>query len=295
MLLGANGQVGQALRAEPLPADWELRPYARQELDITDHMAVQAAMHDYRPDVIINPAAVTNVDAAQHDPQLALAVNFDAIANFAAQCSAMDIPFIHLSTDYVFDGRDGEVPYKPDDKVNPINIYGDSKFMGEEALRHELAWHVILRVSSVFSVFSKNLLTGILGSIDTQDEIRAAEDQICAPTYAPDIAKGILAIVSAILKGQHNIYGTYHLCGTPAVTRLEFVQTIMDAYAPYTQKRPRITPVSVHDTQGKAPRPAYSVMDCAKTQAVFGVVQRDWRIGLGEALEALMQKRRNTA
>jgi len=294
MLLGANGQVGQAIRAEPLPEGWKLGAYGHAELDITQHRLVHKAMQDFMPDIIINSAAMTNVDGAEKDHATALAINFEALANLAAQASSMDVLVIHISTDYVFDGRDGGTPYKPDDKVNPINIYGDTKFMGEEALRHELPWHVILRVSSVFSAFGRNLLTGIINTIDEKDEIKAVSDQIASPTYAPDIAKAIFVIASAIFKGKPDGFGTFHFCGTPPATRLEFIQAIMDTYAPHTPKRPKITPISLKESNaGRAERPAYSVLDCEKVRAVYGIEQSDWRVGLAEAVESLQKARLN--
>src|SRR5271168_5398764 len=142
MLLGANGQVGQALRAADLPADWELGAYGRAECDILDHRAVQNAVRVFKPDLIINAAAMTAVDKCETEEELAMAANFEAPANLAAQCASTDVPLIHISTDYVFDGTDGEIPYRHDSPMNPVNTYGYSKMMGEEAVRHELAWHV---------------------------------------------------------------------------------------------------------------------------------------------------------
>jgi dTDP-4-dehydrorhamnose reductase len=291
LLLGANGQVGQAIRAEPLPAGWQLHCYGHGELDITDHRATQIVLHEIKPDIIVNAAAMTAVDACETDHDKALAINFEAMANIAAQASAIDAPIIHLSTDYVFDGRDGAVPYKPDDKVNPLSIYGDSKFMGEEVLRHEFPWHVILRVSSVFSAFGRNLLTGIVQTIEEKDEIRAASDQIASPTYAPDIAKAVLTVAASILGGKPDGFGTFHLCGAPPATRVEFVQAIMDAWAPYGKKRARLTPVTLKETSaGRAERPAYSVLDCGKIRAVYGVEQTDWRVRLSEAVATLARR-----
>ncbi len=292
MLTGANGQIGQALRNGPLPAGWELGAYSRAEFDITDHGAVQAAMRDFKPDFIVNAAAMTAVDKAEGDLHQATIVNFEALANLAAQCSAMDIPLLHLSTDYVFDGQDNEVPYKTDDKMNPVNVYGHSKMMGEEALRHELAWHIILRVSSVFSSFSRNILTNFLKMIDERDELKIITDQKSCPTYAPDIAKAIIEMAKAVCAGKHDGFGTFHYCGEPAVTRFELFGEIMKAYAPYTERHPSVVPVKSADLPGFAPRPAYSVLDCSKIRDVYGIAQRPWRDGLRDAMTILMRERR---
>jgi dTDP-4-dehydrorhamnose reductase len=290
MLLGASGQMGQALRAETLPSDWDLRGYSHAECDITDHRVVQKTVHDLRPDLIINAAAMTAVDACEKDIDGAAAANFEGPANLAAQCAALDVPLIHLSTDYVFDGRDGEKPYQPYDQMSPLSTYGATKMMGEEAIRHAHAFHVILRISSVFSAFGANILTKTLQWIDQRDELKLVTDQKSCPTYAPDAAKTILAIGTAILKGSATGFGTFHYCNTPPATRFEFAQAVMDAYAPFTARRPKILPAVSADFPGLAERPAWSVLDCEKTKALYGIPQKPWREGLNEAVQALIKR-----
>jgi dTDP-4-dehydrorhamnose reductase len=292
LLLGATGQVGQALIAETLPADWELGAFGRAKCDITDHRATQRALRDFGPDLVINAVAMTNVDRCEREQDLAVAVNFEAPANLAAQCSAMDVPLIHLSTDYVFDGKNGGRPYKPDDEMDPVNIYGNTKMMGEESVRHEMAWHVILRVSSIFSAFGSNLLTRTLAMIEQKDELKIVTDQTSCPTYAPDLAKVLIVLTDAILRGKHNAFGTFHFCGEPAVTRFEFTQAIMEAYAPHSAKNPRLLPALSSDFPGSAERPSYSVLDCAKIRDLYGIAQRPWREGLTEAIASLQQQGR---
>jgi dTDP-4-dehydrorhamnose reductase len=290
--LARAGQVGQALAAEP--HGWELTACARAELDITDPRATHKAMRDLKPDLIINAAAMTNVDACEKDRERAEAVNFRAPANLAAQCSVHDIPLIHLSTDYVFDGRDGGVPYTTEAQMNPLSVYADTKMMGEMAVRQELAWHIVLRVSSVFSAFGTNLLTKTVALLAKNDEVKIVSDQTSCPTYAPDLAKALIVLTDGILRGKHDGFGTFHYCGKPATTRLEFVQAIMEAYAPYTQKRPRILPALSSDFPGFAERPAYSVLDCAKIRAAYSIEQKPWREGLAEAVTSLHQQGKAT-
>jgi len=295
MLLGATGQVGQALRAEPMPQDWQLAAFGRQECDITDHRAVKDKIHTIKPDIVINAAAMTAVDKCETEQDAAMAANFDGPANLAAQCSAIDAPLIHLSTDYVFDGTESERPYRPDDAMSPLSVYGHSKMMGEEAIRHGHPWHVILRISSVFSAYGTNLLTKMIQSIETRDELKIVTDQKSCPTPAQDVARGIITIAGAILGGKSNGFGTFHLCGTPAAVRIEFMQAIMDAYAPYTARRPKILPALSSDFPGFAERPAYSALDCTKTREIYGIEQRPWRDGLNEAMQLLMQGRSKVA
>lgn len=295
MLLGAAGQVGLALRHRSSLADWELGAFGHAECDITDHRAVQDAMQSFKPDLVINAAGMTNVDLCEKEQDRAVACNFEAPANLAAQCSVMDIPLIHLSTDYVFDGSESETPYKPDDKMNPLSVYGNTKMMGEESVRHEMAWHVILRISSVFSAFGNNLLTRTLKLIDERDELKIVTDQKSCPTHAAEVATALITMTNAILKGKTDGFGTFHLCGTPSVTRFEFVQEILNAYAPFTARRPKIVPAKSADFPGTAIRPAYSALDCAKIGALYGITQKPWREGLADAMQMLMRGRRKVA
>jgi dTDP-4-dehydrorhamnose reductase len=290
LLLGAAGQVGQALRAETLPFDWELTACGSAECDITQPRATNKALMELKPDLVINAAAMTNVDACEKDRERAEAVNFHAPANLAAQCSVHDIALIHLSTDYVFDGRDGNVPYAEDAQMSPLSVYADTKMMGEMAVRQELAWHVVLRVSSVFGAFGANILTRGLAMLAKNDEVKIVDDQISCPTYAPDLAGALVTLTDAILRGKHSGFGTFHCCGEPAASRFEFMQAVMEAYAPYTDKRPRILPASSADFPGFAERPAYSVLDCAKIREVYGIEQKSWKTGLNEAILALHQQ-----
>lgn len=297
MFFGAAGQVGQAFQHQfnhpGFPRNWEIGLFSRAECDITDPMALRAAIQSFKPDLLINAAGLTHVDQAEKDEILAAKVNFHATANMAAQCSAMDIPMIHLSTDYVFDGTENS-PYQTDDAMNPINHYGASKMMGEEAVRHELAWHVVLRVSSVFSAFGRNILTNTIKMIEEHDELRMVTDMISCPTPATHIAQALIVIGAQLLDGKANGYGTFHLCGTPPCSRFAFTQAIMEAYAPHTARRPAISPVERSAFANLAPRPAYSVLDCSKIKDVYGIAQRPWQEGLDEAI-ALLATNRATA
>ena len=290
LLLGAAGQIGQALQHHNLPVDWQLGSLTRTECDITDRRSVQQAVQSFKPDLVINAAAMTAVDLCEKEQDKAMAVNFEAAATIAAQCSTHDIPLIHLSTDYVFDGHDGGRPYTVHHKMSPLSVYGHSKMMGEEAIRHSHPWHAILRVSSVFSEFGQNLLPRMLNLIDTRDELKIVTDQISCPTYAPDIAEALVTMTHGILAGTFDRFGTFHYCGEPAVTRMEFVQAIMASYAPYTDRRPTIGAALSTDFPGLAERPVYSVLDCKRIHDVYGIAQRPWQTGLAKAIGILRTK-----
>jgi dTDP-4-dehydrorhamnose reductase len=295
MLLGANGQMGQALRQPALPTDWQLGAFGHAECDITDHRAMQVALHHFKPALVINAAAMTAVDACEKNPDSAVAVNFEAAANLAAQCAFIDVPLIHLSTDYVFDGTDNERPRRPDDKMNPVNVYGNTKLMGEESIRHEHPWHVILRISSVFSQYGNNLLIKALKSIDENDELNIVTDQTACPTYAPDAAKAIISIADALLHGKVDGFGTYHYCGDPAATRMEFMQEVMKRYAPFTTKRPALHAARSSDFPALAQRPAYSALDCSKIKDIYGIAPQAWRERLAECIQVMMSHKGKAA
>lgn len=284
LLIGGSGQVGQALRAEALPDSWMLTSPPRSECDLTDHAQMQATLNRYTPDLVINTASMTNVDACEKDPDAAVAANFEGPANLAAQCCHRDIPLIHLSTDYVFDGQDGARPYLPDDPMNPLNHYANTKMMGEESIRHEMPWHVILRVASVYSAYGTNIFTKLIAAIETKDELRMVTDQTGSPTYAPDIAKAIITIAETILSGRADVYGTYHLAGDTPMTRHQFAQDVMAAYAPHTARLPTLYPAVSSDFLGFAPRPAYSVLDSSKLTSIFGIGASAWQKGLAESV-----------
>ena len=283
MFLGAAGQMGQAMRHATAPADMEITFCTRADCDITNMNSLRYAFQSMQPDLVINAAAMTAVDLCEKEKDAARAANFEGPTNLAALCLATDAPLIHISTDYVFDGKDGEVPYTTDFLMNPLNAYGETKMLGEEAIRHELPWHVILRVSSVFSAYGTNLLTKALKMIDTHDEIKSVTDQKTCPTYAPEIAKAIFVIADEILRGKSDGFGTFHLSGAGECNRLQFMQAILEAYAPYTTILPALTA----DFPGFAERPAYSVLNCEKIERVYGIKQKSWRDGITEAVRTL--------
>lgn len=290
MLLGAAGQIGQAIQhlslLKEVPENWELCLFSRADCDITNPSMLRDAIQKTEPELVINAASLTNIDEAERDENLAMATNFHAVAQMAAQCSALDIPIIHLSTDYVFDGRE-HTPYKPDDQMNPLNTYGGSKMMGEEALRHEHPWHVILRVSSVFSAFRRNILTAALALAEERDELRFVTDIVSTPTYALDVARAIVTIGNALLDGKVDGYGTFHLTGEPMASRFDFVEEVLKAYEPYTTRRPKLVATVCAEFADSVRRPAYSVMDCAKIKTVYGIEQKPWKEGLRDALAML--------
>jgi dTDP-4-dehydrorhamnose reductase len=277
LLFGGSGQVGTVFRQAALPEGWHLLAPTRTECDFTKPGDIACVMRDFGPDIVINAAAISSVDQCEADPDAAREINFHAVANLAAQCSTLDAPLIHLSTDYVFDGREAGRPYLADDKMNPLNVYGQTKMMGEEAVRHAIHWHVILRCPLIFSAYGKNILTTTLRRINCESEIAAVSDQVTAPASASTIVDALMTVASAILHGKGNGFGTFQMAGEPQATRFEFLQAIMESYAPYTDRRPALTSVKSADMHSRTPRPAYTVMNADKIGEVYGIAPHGWR------------------
>jgi dTDP-4-dehydrorhamnose reductase len=294
LLFGGNGQIGQALQNQPVPAGWACYAPARDICDLTRPGDIAKAFSSFEPDIVINAAAMTDVDACEKDRATATEINFHAVAHIAGQCDTADAPLIHLSTDYVFDGSEGSAHvYQTDDAMNPLSVYGQTKMLGEEAVRHGLYWHVIARTSLVFSACSTNALTRMLRQIDTQDEIRVTADQTANPTSAGAVAEALIMIANAILHGKGDGFGTFHICGAPAATRAEFTQAVIDAYAPHSNRRPRIVAVTNSNNPNRAPRPLHSAMSGAKARDVYGIQPRSWREDLIQAVDQYVKEKKS--
>lgn len=291
LIFGGRGQVGKAIQNQQLPENWRLHAPESSACDLRNPGDIARAMRATNPDLVINAAAMTNVDSCESDREAARQINFESVATMAAFCTELNAPLLHISTDYVFDGKDIDRPYTPDDLMAPVNFYGDSKMMGEEAARHGTHWHTIIRTSYVFSADGDNVLTRLLRQIDEKDEIKAASDQVSSPTSADALAESLVAMATAILGGKADGFGTFHVCGAPPASRFDFLRAVMDAYAPHTARRPTLTPVSFTPMPGYAVRPLYTPLDCAKTERVYGIKTRDWREDLRLAVGKIIDQR----
>jgi dTDP-4-dehydrorhamnose reductase len=292
LVLGARGQVGQELRRLAWPAGYELAAFGRDGVDITQHDAVVAAVARERPDIVVNAAAYTAVDRAEGEPDAAWANNCTGPANLAAACRDVAIPLIHLSTDYVFDGSQTG-PYREDDPVKPLGVYGKSKEAGDRAVREALAEHVILRTAWVYSPHGHNFVKTMLRLAAERPVLRVVADQIGSPTSAADIAAAIRAIVQQLDAGNSS-WGTYHFAGGGAVTWHGFAQAIFELASQFSSTGrgppPRIEAITTADYPTPARRPANSVLDCSRIGEVFGVVPRPWRQALAEVIGELHER-----
>jgi dTDP-4-dehydrorhamnose reductase len=288
LVLGAGGQVGLELRRLAWPSGYDLDAFGRDGVDITEREAVAAAVARERPDIVINAAAYTAVDRAETEPDAAWASNCTGPANLAAACRDAAIPLIHLSTDYVFDGSKPG-PYREDDPVKPLGVYGQSKEAGDCAVREALARHVILRTAWVYSAHGHNFVKTMLRLAAERPVLRVVADQIGSPTGAADIAAAIGAIVQQLDAGNSR-WGTYHFAGGGTVTWHGFAQAIFELATPWRGPPPLVEAIATADYPTPARRPANSVLDCSRIGEVFGIVPRPWRQALAEVIGELYER-----
>lgn len=276
LVFGQSGQVASELR--------RLAPEAvflgRDAADLIDPAACAAAIRAHAPEAVINAAAWTAVDKAESEEAAATVVNGDAPAAMARECAARGIPFVHISTDYVFDGV-GETPFAPDHPAAPLGAYGRSKLAGERGVRAAEGVHVILRTSWVFSVHGANFLKTMLRLGHQRESLNVVADQIGGPTPARAVAAACLTIADQ-LRADPDKTGIYHFSGAPDVSWADFAREIMARAG--LACRVEDIPTSAYPTPAR--RPANSRLDCAGLQ-VLGLARPDWKTAVAEALQEL--------
>ena len=276
LVFGRTGQVATELaRAAPGAAF-----LGRAEADLSDPGACAAAIRDRAPDAVINAAAWTAVDAAETDEAAAHVVNADAPAAMAAACAARRVPFLHVSTDYVFDGS-GEVPWREDDPTAPLGAYGRTKLAGERGVRDAGGPHAILRTSWVFSAHGSNFVRTMLRLSETRDALSVVDDQVGGPTPAADIAATLLALADRLRDGHRG--GTYHYGGAPPVSWAGFARETFRRAG----RAVEVIGIPSSDYPTPAARPLNSRLDGARLLAEHGIAPPDWRAGLDAVLAEL--------
>jgi dTDP-4-dehydrorhamnose reductase len=298
LLAGKNGQVGSELH-RLLPALGRVVAPDRQQLDLLNPASIRQLVREVRPQLIVNAAAYTAVDAAETDKGHAHAINAEAPALLAAEANRVGAVLLHYSTDYVFDGKKTE-PYDEVDPTTPLNVYGVTKLAGEDAIRRSGAAHLIFRTSWVYAKRGRNFLLTILRLATEREELKIVCDQIGSPTCAFDIA----AATSRILRGIYErdvvtsefarVVGTYHMTAAGQTTWYDFAKAILEQaseaneqmswVASVTKGLPLITqrvlPITSNEYRSAASRPAYSVLSNSHLTRTFGFELPDWRIQL---------------
>jgi dTDP-4-dehydrorhamnose reductase len=277
LVFGRTGQVATELQ---LRAD--VTALGRAEADLGDPAACAAAIIAYQPDVVINAAAYTAVDLAQEQAALAQTVNGDAPGAMARACASLDIPFLHISTDYVFDGS-GTAPWRVNDPVAPLGVYGSTKAAGEDAVRAAGGRYGIMRTSWVFSAHGANFVKTMLRLSETRDALNVVNDQIGGPTPAGAIADALLAMAQAMVAGHKG--GTYHYAGSPAVSWEDFAREIFAT----AQRAVTVTGITTAQYPTPAKRPLNSRLDCSVLGTDFNISPPDWKTDLANIVSDLIR------
>jgi len=238
------------------------------------------------PDIVINAAAYTSVDSAESDVDHAFAVNCDGPKNLAVACEQANIPLIHISTDYVFDGSKQEA-YIEDDPVSPLSIYGSSKLAGESAVQMHCSKYIILRTSWVFSSQGNNFVKTMLNLGVDRDELRIVADQYGCPTSAGELARAIYAVLESHL--NESMWGIYHFCQPEPTTWFGFADAIFDEARKQgvVLKVSTLNAILTSDFPTSAKRPVNSVMDCWKFSQTFNFTIKPWAESLAGIVKEL--------
>jgi len=284
LVTGCYGQVGTELMALAENYGHKAVGFDHDTLDISQQFAVNSCMQAEQPDVVVNAAAYTAVDKAEDDKPKAKAVNATAVGYLAQACKALDIPLVHISTDYVFDGSK-EGAYIESDTVSPLGVYGETKLEGEALVQSECDKHYIFRTSWVFSAHGNNFVKTMLRLGAEREELGIVADQRGKPTSAREIAR----VIYEVLNSNNQTWGIYHLAQPNAVTWFDFAQSIFDEAKQrgFSLRVKKVNAITTADFPTPAKRPENSELDCNKLEATFDIELRPWKESLVEVIKDL--------
>lgn len=272
-LTGKEGQIGWELERTLAPLG-EVRAFNRSDFDLANHDLMRKLLHDFRPDIIVNAAAYTNVDKAESEKDLALTINGIAPGILAEEAKHINAILVHYSTDYVFDGE-ASSPYDENDTPHPINYYGESKLIGERAITAMGGRYLILRTSWVYGTRRKNFMTTMLNQGMEKESLSIVDDQIGSPTWCRSVAE---ATAQVLCQNLIKKWGIYHLTDAGQTTWYDFAEAIFNQCSHVSKPELKKIPTSAY--QSPAKRPKYSVLSNAKIAKAFGIVLPDWKKGL---------------
>lgn len=284
LVFGASGQVASALLDAAVPG-LDIVALGRPEGDLTDPEVPARMIASQAPDIVINAAAYTAVDKAEDDQDAAFALNAEGPGRLAEACAEHDLPLIHYSTDYVYDGSKAGI-YTEDDPTAPLGVYGRSKLAGEDAIAAATDNHVILRTAWVFSPYGSNFVKTMLRLGASRDSLSIVEDQVGNPSYAPHLARATLAIARQIADGAP-YRGIYHMTGSGETSWFGFAKAIFEQAGDLVANPPRLTPIPSSQYPTPAKRPANSRLDCSRLKADFAIELPHWSEGLTQCLSNL--------
>ena len=287
LVTGRNGQVATSLvERVALFQGLAVIAVGRPELDLEQSDTVTEAILALQPDIVVNAAAYTAVDKAETEVSRAFAANRDGAAAAARAAAALDVPFIQISTDYVYPG-DKPTPYVESDATGPLGVYGRSKLEGEQAVQEAHPNPVIIRTSWVYSPFGANFVKTMLRVGKDREVVRVVDDQLGNPTSAIDIADAILKIAPRLLEDAA-AGGIYHVCGTGSTSWCGFARAIFAASAARGGPSPRVEAITTAEYPTPARRPANSRMETTAFEARFGFALRPWQDATVETVTRLL-------
>lgn len=276
LLMGHKGMLGSDLLLK-LSAGHEVIGMDKEEIDIVSAKECVKAIKDIKPNVVINAAAYTNVDGCETAKEECFAVNAEAVKNIAEACRHKNIRVIHFSTDYVFDGT-GTQPYKEDDKCNPINVYGESKLVGERYLQSLTADYLLIRTSWLYGVKGKNFVQIILEKAKTTKKLEVVDDQIGSPTHTKDLAAAVDLLI------EQNAKGVFHITNRGNCSWYQFAVKILQKSG---LDDVEMMPIKSDKLQRPAMRPAYSVLSMKKFISATGKAMQPWQLALQDYLKSI--------
>jgi len=289
LIIGSKGQLGSELVTECKRNDFSFLALDLPEFNITDTSQVEKTFADFKPSIVINASAYTNVDKAETEPEIAFSVNSDGPANLAVSCDKNRIPVIHISTDYVFDGSKGQ-PYAESDPVSPLGVYGKSKEQGDSKVRSILKQHIILRTSWLYGAYGNNFVKIMLRLGIENEIIKVVSDQYGCPTCAADLAEAVVDISKQIIQSSKIAWGTYHYCGSGITTWHKFAKAIFEIASQYQNyKVSSVEAITTAQYPTRTKRPAFSALDCGLIKKHFGINTKPWQGSLEKTIERILK------
>ena len=287
LILGSGGQLGKSLLSTLSNNElYSCIFLNRIEFDLSNTEFIVQKIKKYNPNIIINCAGYTQVDLAEDNKVLADTINNLAVMKIAQACKEINCIFIHISTDYVFDGE-AKKPYKEDAKTNPNTIYGKTKLNGEISIIESGCKYIIIRTSWVFSESGKNFLKTILNLLKKENKINVVNDQIGCPTYAIELAKAIKKIILKIITDKFH-GGIFHFSSNEEISWFDFANYIHKKYQTYDEVSCKVLPIDSSKFKVKAKRPKYSVLDSSKIKKIYDIHHPKWKESCDQSIEKIL-------
>jgi len=274
LIVGAHGMLGRDL-VKVLGETFDVVPLGRDDLDISAYNNVKKVLKEVSPQVVINAAGYTDVDACERKSRLAFTVNGEGAKNLARASSVIKAKLVYISTDYVFDGKK-ETPYTEEDQPNPLNVYGESKLMGERYVQKFADDYLIVRTQWLFGAGGRNFVDTIIDLARERDRIEVVDDQVGSPTYTLDLSVAIRALL------ERDLWGVYHVSNSGHCSWYDFAKEILTQLG---KDAVELVPISSADLTRPARRPLYSVLSNEKLQRDAGITMRPWQEALKDYLK----------